>query len=154
MARGRYPADRTQALTQIAAAVIGSAAAAQLGSAHERYLADAAKLGVTSEQAEADFRQALEALLRVVEANPVKCERTAICSTCGSALSCQGCGGKHSTCSDASCEIHRPCSCGEADCHWNGAGEVIHALGWHDTPKPELSRPAGMGERLSKPWVQ
>ena len=38
MARGRYPADRTQALTQIAAAVIGSAAAAQMDSAHEGYL--------------------------------------------------------------------------------------------------------------------
>jgi hypothetical protein len=103
-----------------------------------------------TEAIRSDFRKALEALLQVVETS--KCERTALCTSCGAALSCGGCGGKRSTCSDAACDIHRPCGCGEADCHWNGAGEVIHALGWHDAPKPKHSQPAGTGERLSKPW--
>lgn len=58
--RGRYPGDRQRGLMQIAAAVIGSAAAAQQGSAHEKYLAGAAKLGVTREHAEAELRMARE----------------------------------------------------------------------------------------------
>lgn len=88
-----------------------------------------------------------------IRPEPSRCERTALCSSCGAALSCEDCGGKHSTCSDAQCDIHRPCPCGEDDCHWSGAGEVIHALGWHDAPKPKLSQPTGTGERLSKPWT-